>query len=684
EKIRTELIIFASEILIAHCGLGGSPLVPRKSMVNVLIELLNTLPRLHGAAREGLLTFCVSMEDEAANEDEDVDPEELTESEKLLKQMIKSDEVEITSELLNALLSPEPIARQSALKALQHMAIPEGSTDGVAAARVWMAKFDADEVISTEGGRVWEMWNDEESLVASGIQGVVDLICDPVSEIRAAAGRALNAALETLPDETEEVLQKLYALYEVKNILPVPEYDDFGIVIPESLNKQDEFPARSGIALALQACAPALQTEALLNSLFGFLIKQEALGDREESVRLQMLEAGIAAVNTDTGKSLVNVLLKTFSDYLSQPAGSSETHDLIRESVVILLGTVAQHLDASDKKIPEVVDRLVETLKTPSEVVQMAVAECMPPLIKVMSSDEVRSLVDRLLRSLFSSPKYAERRGAAYGIAGAVKGRGISSLKEYNIMSSLKEAIEDKKKMEKREGALFAFETLSMTLGRLFEPHVIQILPLLLVCYGDNQREVRDATNDTCKAIMSKLSGHCVKLVMPSILNGLDDKAWRTKTGSIEMLGAMAALAPKQLSLSLPIIIPRLCEVLADTHIKVQEAAKEALNAFGKVIKNPEIQELVPELLAALVDPNENTQTALTALLETSFVHYIDSPSLALIVPILQRGLIERVTETKKRAAQIMGQMATLTDQKDLIPCKFHILNCSRYLQLRN
>ncbi|KAI8822724.1 armadillo-type protein [Chytriomyces cf. hyalinus JEL632] len=130
----------------------------------------------------------------------------------------------------------------------------------------------------------------------------------------------------------------------------------------------------------------------------------------------------------------------------------------------------------------------------------------------------------------------------------------------------------------------------------------------------------------------------------------------------------MAALAPRQLSVSLPTIIPRLCEVQTDTHIQVQESTKQALNKFGSVIKNPEIQELVPELLAALVDPNENTQPALTALLETSFVHYIDSP-LALIVPILQRGLIERVTETKKRAAQIMGQMATLADQNIL----FHV-----------
>ncbi|KAJ1564490.1 translational activator of GCN4, partial [Cladochytrium tenue] len=130
----------------------------------------------------------------------------------------------------------------------------------------------------------------------------------------------------------------------------------------------------------------------------------------------------------------------------------------------------------------------------------------------------------------------------------------------------------------------------------------------------------------------------------------------------------MAFLAPKQLSLSLPTIVPRLCDVLTDTHSKVQEAARNALDLFGKVIRNPEIQGLVPVLIAALVDPNSKTLPALTALMETSFVHYIDAPSLALIVPIIQRGLRERVTDVKKRAAQIVGQMTSLTDPKDLIP----------------
>jgi hypothetical protein len=140
------------------------------------------------------------------------------------------------------------------------------------------------------------------------------------------------------------------------------------------------------------------------------------------------------------------------------------------------------------------------------------------------------------------------------------------------------------------------------------------------------------------------------------------------------MLGAMAYLAPKQLSVSLPAIVPRLTAVLNDSHMQVRAAGKGSLERFTEVIHNPEIKHLTGTLMAALADPSKKTNDGLTALMRTSFAHYIDAPSLALVIPIIERGLRERGAEVKKKAAHIIGTLTQLTEGKDLEPYLSNII----------
>lgn len=56
-------------------------------------------------------------------------------------------------------------------------------------------------------------------------------------------------------------------------------------------------------------------------------------------------------------------------------------------------------------------------------------------------------------------------------------------------------------------------------------------------------------------------------------------------------------------------------------------------------------------------------------LLDTSFVHAIDAPSLSLLVPLLDSGLMMHDNKSKEMAAQLMGNICNLTkDARDLLP----------------
>ncbi|KAK0468862.1 armadillo-type protein [Armillaria novae-zelandiae] len=611
---REEQLALALHTIKFHCGEFADLDYPRQQTLEILISTTRQQPKLSKEASSALIDL----------------------SEAIYRTASKS-EVDI---LLQGTLLQEAYVRNSCLQALQ----PYDLTDSDWSPELWIAGHDDDEQNSFLAKHAWE--DNGLDVPESFLSALLPYLNHDHSYVRSSTAAAIAEAVEHWPQSIADTVNALQEYYREKAKILAPEYDQYQA------------------ARAFELLAPSF-TNAEVGPFFKFLIQDEALGDREPDVRRGMLSAGTTIIDLH-GASCISSLIAMFEGHLSSPSPSTETGDYIKEAVVILFGRVARHLDPSDPRIPTIVDRLVEALKTPAEQVQIAVSDCLSPLVRLMRP-KLPSLVDNLIDDLANAPKYAARRGAAYGLAGVIKGTGIAGMKEFNVINRLRTATEDKKKYEPRQGTMFAFETLSSSLGRLFEPYITYVLPLLLSLFGDTTPDVREATQDAARVIMANMSGYGVKLILPSLLSGLDEKQWRTKKGSIELLGMMAYCSPRQLSLSLPIVIPRLTGVLTDSHTQVRTAANKSLKQFGEVISNPEIQSLVPILLKALVDPAK-TPMALSSLLKTSFMHYIDHSSLALVVPILERGLRERGADTKKKAAQIVGNLASLTDSRDFVP----------------
>lgn len=623
-------VLLALEFLSFQMSACGDEHLPRASIIERLFSSIEGYPQHYRLVKDSVQEMASAIASNFTQKELDV--------------------------LLRSTTSANVAARSAALQAINdHLDLSEMNSS----VNVWIACQDDDEDLAAIATEVWE--ESEFNVSKELVELIPVFLNDKARSTRTAAARALRQCLQALPDQVTSVRAQLQTTYHHESALLMPKADKHGIVQRGEL--LDHWERRSGLALAFKEVCHVF-TEDDLVPFMEFLISDGALSDRHSVVRREMSDAGIELV-TKRGRDVLEALIQLFEKTLQGPDKATKESDWVNEAVIIFYGSLARHLPTGDPRLKTVLEKLVDTLSTPSESVQYAVANCMPPVVRA-AGKAAETYVPQLIEELLQGKKYASRRGAAYGLAGMVKGGGISTLRQFRIMSALRAATEDKKNPDRRQGALMGYELLSTILGRTFEPYVVDVLPQLLACFGDPVASVREACLDTAKSCFSSLSSYGVSKVLPQLLEGLDETQWRSKKGACDLLGAMAYLDPQQLAQSLPDIIPPLTGVLTDTHKEVRAAANSSLKRFGEVISNPEVKSLVDILLKALSDPSKYTEEALDGLIRVSFIHYLDAPSLALVVRILERGLGDR-SSTKRKAAQIIGSLAHLTEKRDIV-----------------
>ena len=179
------------------------------------------------------------------------------------------------------------------------------------------------------------------------------------------------------------------------------------------------------------------------------------------------------------------------------------------------------------------------------------------------------------------------------------------------------------------------------------------------------------------------------------ILAGSGSVPWRTKQGAVEMLGRMSHLSREQLGVAMHDIIPTLISVLRDPHPAIQESAKGALEMMGSVAECREIVEKVELIISALVDVSHTDEvlqiiagweevemvsvggdesglgsgtssSSMVDVTKTIPDIHLDGASLALLFPILKRGLTSRQPFTRLLALRCTGNLAMMAPEADL------------------
>ena len=164
-------------------------------------------------------------------------------------------------------------------------------------------------------------------------------------------------------------------------------------------------------------------------------------------------------------------------------------------------------------------------------------------------------------------------------------------------------------------------------------------------------------------ALLAAANPNAVRSILPALFEVMGDirAKWQAKAGACDLLGALAVGAPLQASWSLPEIVPRVTDCMVDLKEELKKASTDALVKCSASIGNKDIEPFVPTLVTCIARPEE-VADCVHKLASTTFVQAVDARTLALLVPLLERGLVERSTPIRRKTCKIIINMAQLVD----------------------
>lgn len=233
----------------------------------------------------------------------------------------------------------------------------------------------------------------------------------------------------------------------------------------------------------------------------------------------------------------------------------------------------------------------------------------------------------------------------------------------------MKKQLASKKDALARERAADAVKAIAShsTVSPAVEPYLVSILPVILATVGDKIVPVKNAAAAAAEAIVKAVNANAIKIVIPHLTHSLKNaQKWPEKMTDLKCIELLCESSPPQTSFRVPELIPAVSEAMWDTKPEVKKAAYGTMEKICALISNRDIERFIPELIKCIAKP-ENVPETVHLLGATTFVTDVHEPTLALMTPLLQRGLEKGETPIKRKAAVIVDNMCKLVEDPQIV-----------------
>lgn len=242
-------------------------------------------------------------------------------------------------------------------------------------------------------------------------------------------------------------------------------------------------------------------------------------------------------------------------------------------------------------------------------------------------------------------------------------------ISNFRTVDALKKQLGNKKDAAVREKALNAILAIAQhsEVSSHVEPYLVALLPSVLASAGDKITAVKNIAIATALAIAEAINPNAIKATLPPLIDSLRNaQKWPEKMTVLDFLDTLIRTSPAQTAYRVPELIPVISEAMWDTKKEVKDRAYKTMEKLCELIVNKDIDRFIPELIKCIAKP-ENVPETVHLLGATTFVTEVQEPTLALMVPLLDRGLAERDTAIKRKAAVIVDNMCKLVDDPNIV-----------------
>lgn len=279
---------------------------------------------------------------------------------------------------------------------------------------------------------------------------------------------------------------------------------------------------------------------------------------------------------------------------------------------------------------------------------------------------------EKVLSELFGKLAVAspeEREAASTNVSSFLNGSIIEHDVPQDFFDELRKYIKDKKNTVGAVNALHAVSHIASQSGLSpsVEPYIVDLTKDISVKAGEKDKDVRDAASAALVSIASAITPTAIKVFLGALLENLKStNKWQEKIAILAAITQLVDTAKDQVALRMPELIPILSEEMWDTKVDVKEAATAAIIKCSETVENKDVKPFLPKLIESIADPKKVPETVHT-LGATTFVAEVTISTLSVMVPLLSRGLVERETAIKRKAAVIIDNMCKLVDDPQVV-----------------